>query len=831
MSGPETPRPALSEDPQLVKSETYKEVPEGSATSSTNPSDSFGDSAVAADKQNSGRSYFSSDSSASAGAPKSRTRQLPNGDTYEGGWQNGHPEGTGIYRWADGSHYEGSWLAGKKHGRGMYQWPSGAQYEGDWVHGFMQGVGTYKSKDGTQYAGSWLRDEKHGLGTKKYANGDMYEGLWKNGKPGGPGMYRWIDKSEYNGEWVQGRMHGRGTFIWPTGERYDGEWTEGRENGRGVFTWADSSFFDGLWALGLKHGIGVWSPPLELKKDVHSPTPKKGSVTESGMESEGEGVDLKDLYTIRRMMLQEYSEGQLLREEVASQTFCAQYQPPYSVVMSALKSKDAKKLKRKKKKKQKQVGETIFKGHRSYDLMLNLQLGIRWSVGRMNPAEDRDINSTDFTQVIGETSFPREGSDETPPHPSGDFKWKDYYPMVFRKLRERFGLDAGLYVNSLCGDTALRELSSPGKSGSIFFLSHDDRFIIKTMKKEEMTKLRQLLPKYLAHVQQHQHTLLTKFFGLHRIKPHKGRKVRFVVMGNLLATDLHIQRRYDLKGSWLGRYTDKSKQVEETTILKDLDLDMVFKLESGWRDKMLEQIRVDCQLLEVLGVMDYSLLLGVHFRDTSNPALAAKLAVQSEMSQDSGTETEMFDDKTARSAHLTLTGEVSGPLSSVDEEGSSASTQKQTTLVSKEGAIAKALNYRPWKAHTNRSLQTVAASRPGRTMSLRPISYAEGSTDAMAQIDGLGTVALGSNIAATAIPQRVMSWPDKEAGEARPALLDGPADVVLHFGVIDILQDYNVTKQVEHSFKSLIHTVKSISSCDPIAYSKRLQSYMEQVFL
>ena len=27
-------------------------------------------------------------------------------------------------------------------------------------------------------------------------------------------------------------------------------------------------------------------------------------------------------------------------------------------------------------------GETIYKGHRSYDLMLNLQLGIRWSISR-----------------------------------------------------------------------------------------------------------------------------------------------------------------------------------------------------------------------------------------------------------------------------------------------------------------------------------------------------------------------------------------------------------------------------------------------------------------
>ena len=42
------------------------------------------------------------------------------------------------------------------------------------------------------------------------------------------------------------------------------------------------------------------------------------------------------------------------------------------------------------------------------------------------------------------------------------------------------------YLLSICGDQALRELPSPGKSGSVFFLSHDDRFIIKTMRKEEV---------------------------------------------------------------------------------------------------------------------------------------------------------------------------------------------------------------------------------------------------------------------------------------------------------------------------------------------------------
>ena len=33
------------------------------------------------------------------------------------------------------------------------------------------------------------------------------------------------------------------------------------------------------------------------------------------------------------------------------------------------------------------------------------------------------------------------------------------------------------------GDKALRELPSPGKSGSVFFISHDERFFIKTMRR------------------------------------------------------------------------------------------------------------------------------------------------------------------------------------------------------------------------------------------------------------------------------------------------------------------------------------------------------------
>lgn len=58
--------------------------------------------------------------------------------------------------------------------------------------------------------------------------------------------------------------------------------------------------------------------------------------------------------------------------------------------------------------------------------------------------------------------------------------------LIFRNLREMFKLDAADYMMSICGDDGLRELSSPGKSGSLFYLSHDDRFVIKTLRKSEL---------------------------------------------------------------------------------------------------------------------------------------------------------------------------------------------------------------------------------------------------------------------------------------------------------------------------------------------------------
>lgn len=51
-------------------------------------------------------------------------------------------------------------------------------------------------------------------------------------------------------------------------------------------------------------------------------------------------------------------------------------------------------------------------------------------------------------------------------------------------------------------------------------------------------------------------------------------------------------------------------------------------------------------------------------------------------------------------------------------------------------------------------------------------------------------------------------------------------DVVLYLGIIDILQEYNVSKRVEHAVKSLKFDPLSISAVDPNLYSIRFRQFV-----
>ncbi|KAJ3681044.1 hypothetical protein LUZ60_015533 [Juncus effusus] len=411
-------------------------------------------------------------------------RLLPNGDFYTGDWLSGRPHGIGKYLWTDGCMYEGEWRFGRAYGRGKFSWPSGATYEGEFHKGFMDGFGTYTSSSGDTYWGGWSMDLKHGHGKKLFPNGDYYDGEWGHGFQEGHGKYVWKDGSKYSGDWKAGAIHGRGLLQWANGNRYDGGWKDGAPNGSGTFRWADGSLYVGCWSM---------EDGTLQQKGVYYPSPGASSLTSRDPEDDfsaglrecevcpGEIVSVlpskKKLHWMRGRSKSMISFAGLRNEE--EEEGDADWKEGEAAPVTPMMRWPPREIKRQ--------GETISKGHKNYELMLNLQLGIRHAVGRHSAPISLDLKASAFDPKEKVwTRFPPEGSKTTPPHQSCDFRWKDYCPMVFRTLRKLFKVDPGDYMLSICGNDALRELSSPGKSGSFFYLTNDDKYMIKTMKKSEV---------------------------------------------------------------------------------------------------------------------------------------------------------------------------------------------------------------------------------------------------------------------------------------------------------------------------------------------------------
>lgn len=112
------------------------------------------------------------------------------------------------------------------------------------------------------------------------------------------------------------------------------------------------------------------------------------------------------------------------------------------------------------------------------------------------------------------------------------------------------------------------------------------------------------------------HTLISRFYGLHRVKLPHGRKIHFLIMNNLFPPHKDIHETYDLKGSTVGRLYPEEKAAENPgAVLKDvnwINRDRTIELGPYKRALLVEQLRRDVEFLKSIGVMDYSLLIGLH---------------------------------------------------------------------------------------------------------------------------------------------------------------------------------------------------------------------------
>ncbi|XP_039675483.1 phosphatidylinositol 4-phosphate 5-kinase type-1 alpha-like isoform X2 [Perca fluviatilis] len=259
------------------------------------------------------------------------------------------------------------------------------------------------------------------------------------------------------------------------------------------------------------------------------------------------------------------------------------------------------------------TGETTYKKTTSSALQGAIQLGITHTVGSLSQKPERDVLLQDF-EVVESIFFPSEGSNLTPAHHYGDFRFKTYAPMAFRYFREMFGIRPDDYMYSLCNEPLI-ELSNSGASGSLFYVSSDDEYIIKTVQHKEAEFLQKLLPGYFMNLNQNKRTLLPKFYGLYCVQA-AGKNIRIAVMNNLLPSAVKMHLKYDLKGSTYKRRASAKEREKAVPTYKDLDfmqdIHEGLLLEGDKYSAVCKTIQRDCLLLQSFKIMDYSLLVGIH---------------------------------------------------------------------------------------------------------------------------------------------------------------------------------------------------------------------------
>ncbi|XP_071970516.1 phosphatidylinositol 4-phosphate 5-kinase type-1 alpha isoform X2 [Engystomops pustulosus] len=364
------------------------------------------------------------------------------------------------------------------------------------------------------------------------------------------------------------------------------------------------------------------------------------------------------------------------------------------------------------------TGETTYKKTTSSALKGAIQLGITHTVGSLSTKPERDVLMQDF-YVVESIFFPGEGSNLTPAHHYNDFRFKTYAPVAFRYFRELFGIRPDDYLYSLCNESLI-ELSNSGASGSIFYVSADDEFIIKTVQHKEAEFLQKLLPGYYMNLNQNPRTLLPKFYGLYCVQA-GGKNIRIVVMNNLLPRSVKMHLKYDLKGSTYKRRASPKEREKSFPTYKDLDFmqdipEGLF-LDPDMFSALCKTIQRDCLVLQSFKIMDYSLLVGIHNMDHAQKEMTVV---------DGHTQTDTRKPVAQKALYSTamesIQGEArrGGPIETDDQMGGiPARNAKGERLLLYIGIIDVLQSYRfikklehSWKALVHDG-DTVSVHRPG----------------------------------------------------------------------------------------------------------------------
>ncbi|KYQ93372.1 G-protein-coupled receptor family protein [Tieghemostelium lacteum] len=202
---------------------------------------------------------------------------------------------------------------------------------------------------------------------------------------------------------------------------------------------------------------------------------------------------------------------------------------------------------------------------------------------------------------------------------SSHLRFKDYNPYHYAMIRQQQQIDPQEYLESFDSAKFFENLSnqkfSEGKSGSFMCFTPDNKYLIKTVTRQESMLLRKKIDKFHSYFSQNRNSFLLRFYGSYKITMQNDHTLYLSVMSNVFSSvprGIKLQERYDLKGSTVNR----GGAVPYKGSGLGLDNDFVFykdhlSIDPQHRPIIHDQLKNDAEFLQSLNIMDYSLLIGV----------------------------------------------------------------------------------------------------------------------------------------------------------------------------------------------------------------------------
>ncbi|XP_070374786.1 phosphatidylinositol 4-phosphate 5-kinase-like protein 1 isoform X4 [Equus asinus] len=240
----------------------------------------------------------------------------------------------------------------------------------------------------------------------------------------------------------------------------------------------------------------------------------------------------------------------------------------------------------------------IDPGHELHQMTCMMQAGL-WAATQvsMDHPPTGPPTEEDFSQVL------------TQVHEQG-FELGTLAGPAFARLRRSLGLADEDYQAALGPGGPYLQFLSTSKSKASFFLSHDQRFFLKTQRRREVQVLLAHLSRYVQHLQRHPHSLLARLLGVHSLRVAQGKKKYFIIMQSVFFPAGRISERYDIKGCEVSRWVDPAPEGSPIVlVLKDLNFEGKTINLGPQRSWFLRQMELDTAFLRELNVLDYSLLM------------------------------------------------------------------------------------------------------------------------------------------------------------------------------------------------------------------------------